>query len=208
MDLFEILFIALFILFPVLEGILKQRKKGKGQRPGAEQGPESAGSEAREEEVRAASDMVPDDLWELMTGERRQPGSEPVGEAEPEAPWSTAGKAGTGAGAAGTASEPASEPDAWEPEPWMDQTASSPEPESLEYEGPEAYSLETPAPAPVERRVPSAEARHRAFHGFIDEPRPSRRRRRSSLGKALHRPEGLRQAVLLKEVLGKPKGLE
>ena len=209
MDIFELLFIAAFILFPVIEGILRQRKKGKGPGPGADRSPGAGGPEPREEEVRTASDMVPDDLWELMTGERRQPGGEPAGgvEGEPEAPWSTAGEAGASAEAgSGTATEPES----WEPEPWMDDSAASREPESLEYEGPEAYTLETPAPAPppVERRVPTAEARHRAFHAFIDEPQPSGRGRRSPLVQALHSPGGLRQAVLLKEVLGTPKGLE
>ena len=205
MDLLELLFIAAFILFPVLEGILKQRKKGKGPRPDPDQDIGPARSEVEEEEVRAASDMVPDDLWELMTGERREPG-EPAGGAEagPEAPWSTTEEAGRAETGAGTATEPES----WEPEPWMDDSAVSREPESLEYEGPEAYTLETPAPPPVERRVPSAEARHRAFHAFIDEPQPSGRRRRSPLVKALHGPGGLRQAVLMKEVLGPPKGLE
>lgn len=210
MDLFELLFIALFILFPVLEGILKQRKKGKGPQPGPDESLEPDQAEPREEEVRAASDMVPDDLWELMTGESREPGGEPAGEPEADAPWSTAEEAGSGAGAAGTTTEGATEPDLWEPEPWMDDSAASREPESLEmaYDGLEAYSLETPAPEPIERRVPSAEARHRAFHELIDGPRPTGRQRRSPLVKALHSPDGLRQAVLLKEVLGPPKGLE
>ena len=212
MDLFELLFIALFILFPVLEGILKQRKKNRGPGPRDEDAVGPGGRDREEtvgeEEVRTASDMVPDDLWELMTGERRETPGEPVGvadDAESDSLWSTEpedpGPAGAATGTSGDAPE-------WESEPWMDDSAASREPVSLEYRGPEAYSLETPAPPPLERRVPTAEARHRAFHELIDQPTGRRRRRRSPLGRALRSPDGLRQAVLLKEVLGPPKGLD
>ena len=207
MDLFELLFIALFIIFPIMEGILKQRRKGQGPSP-AEDEPEAEWS--GDEEPRSAADMVPDDLWEVMTGEKRPSPEGGAGDSGDE-PWSSEpGGARTYTPAPEPepeVAEPVSED--WRSEPWvMDDEAEVPEPVSLEYEGPEAYSLETPAPEPIERRAPSAEARHRAFHALIDRPRPKKKRRLSPLMKALKSPDGLRQAVLLKEVLGPPKGLE
>ena len=200
MDLFELLFIAIFILFPILEGVLKQRRKGRGGP--VDEGEREAGADRSEEEPRSAADMVPDDFWEIMTGERRE--AEPsTPTAEGGAPWEeTGGRMET------ATTEPESDDTLWEPEPWMDDSSVSREPVSLEYEGPEAYSLETPAPPPVERKVPSAEARHRAFHALVDRPRPKRTRDVSPLVRSLRSREGLRQAVLLKEVLGPPKGLD
>ena len=203
MDLFELLFIALFIIFPILDGVLKQRRKGRGGGDG-QPGPESRAEERapEPEEPRPASEMVPDDLWELMTGERRSAGPRSPEREGASSPWSDADVL--------SEPEPERAPDtsAWEPEPWMDETEPSREPVSLEYEGPEAYSLETPAPEPIERTVPSAEARHRAFHRLIDRPKKERKRRMSPLMESLRSRDGLRQAVLLKEILGPPKGLE
>lgn len=213
MDLFEILFIALFILFPILEGVLKQRRKGKGtgpEGPGTTEegeGPDAGWSEEGAE-PRSASDMVPDDLWELMTGEQKEKRSGAGAATGSEAPWSVDPDEGAPVAADGTGLATEA-PEDWRSESWVvDEEADVREPESLEYQGPEAYSLETPAPEPIERKVPTAEARHRAFHELIDRPKPRRKRRMSPLVRALHSREGLRQAVLLKEVLGPPKGLE
>ncbi len=226
MDLFEILFILLFILFPILEGV---RKKGKSGPPGTgkpgtrgadadagESGvgrPEAGRSEAGpsgagEGQPTPAADMVPDDLWSILTGETRPRGGVDVevgDEEEPDTPWSEA-----------------ADRRSWEPADTVEPAAADLEPDiepvSLEYEGPEAYSLErTDHRAsslertdfePIERRVPDPETRHRAFHAFIDRPRPTRRRRKSAVGRALQDPESLRNAFVLAEVLGRPKGLE
>lgn len=208
MDLFELLFIALFIIFPILEGVLRQRKKGKSGGPEEGEVDTEWPEPAEAGEDRAAAEMLPDDLWELMTGEQRT-GPEAAGEPDEaweseEAPWSVDPESSP----ARAEADPEDEED-WRSEPWVvDDEATAPEPVSLEYEGPEAYSLETPAPEPVERRVPTAEARHRAFHQLVDRPKRGRRRRLSPLMKALRSPDGLRQAVLFKEILGPPKGLQ
>lgn len=206
MDLLEILIIALFILFPVMEGILKQRRKPKGpdRVEGDESTDEAPWMQAEPEEPRTAADMVPDDLWEVMTGERRE-GPEP--REAGEGSWPAEPEEGLG--------EPVSTPPAesaedWRSEAWVvDDERLAEEPESLEYEGPEAYTLETPAPEPrsLERPVPSASARHARFHDLIDRPEPRRSARASSLVRSLRSSKGLRQAVLLKEILGPPKGL-
>lgn len=204
MSLFELLFIAAFILLPIMEGVLKQRRKRQGQSgagntgPGRP-GPDRDGSEARtrQEEPQSAAEMLPDDLWELMTGERRRSGRRQ--QESGDSPWSMEPDVATDT----------AEADAGPEEPWvMDDEAQVPEPVSAEYTGPEAYSLETPAPPPVERTVPTAAARHRAFHELIDREQRPARRHLSPLMRALRRPAGLRQAVLLKEILGPPKGLE
>lgn len=215
MDLFEILFIALFILFPVMEGILRKRGKPQGPDQVEERDADAdADWSAPDEEPRAASDMVSDDLWEVMTGETRrtQAGGGVEGErgaprsmesAEPPEPARERAGSGTGVDTAAEA------PEDWRSAPWVvDDEAEEREPVSAEYRGPEAYSLETPAPPPLEREVPTAEVRHRAFHRLIDRPRPKRKRHMSPLMRSLRSPDGLRQAVLLKEILGTPKGLE
>ncbi len=211
MDLFELLFIALFIIFPIMEGVLRKRKKGQEGQQGPpiedqEAGTADTGRESRE----PASEMLPDDLWELMTGERRTPRSEESagreGAAEPEeAPWSVDPESSPTV----TEAEIETETEDWRSEPWVvDEEANAREPASLEYEGPEAYSLETPAPEPIERKVPTAAARHRAFHELVDRPKRRPARKLSPLMRALRSPDGLRQAVLLKEILGPPKGLQ
>ena len=208
MDLFELLLIAVFVLFPILDQLFKRGRKG-GQLPESK----LPGEEGRvdpapdEREPVSAADMVPDDLWAVLTGERRERGGvatrpEPrTGPAEP-VPWSI--------DAEEMREEPIGEPAPswWNEEPEEQQPGL--EPVSLEYEGPEAYSLERVdfRPESLEKPIPEPEARHRAFHEIIDRPGRRRRREPSALVRALRRPEGIRQAVVLKEVLGPPKGLE
>lgn len=207
MDLFELLFIAFFILIPVLDGILKKRR----QQPGPPSGSDTGERPGPRGEPTSAADMVPEDLWEVLTGQRRrESGSEPL---EPTAPWSSEPER-----PAETAPEPIAVEtpgEDWRSEPWaIDEEPARPEPVSLEYRGPEAYSLEDlpPPPETLERPLPSARARHDAFHDRIDRDPTTRRtgaRSPSSpLIRALRRPEGLRQAVLMKEILGPPRGLE
>jgi hypothetical protein len=207
-DLFEILFIAFFILIPVLEGIMKKRRKQSGAPPRAD----TDDARGPAEEPASAADMVPDDLWQVLTGERRDRGrSEPV---EPTGtPWSSEPERAETAES--VTESVAVETGDWRSEPWVvDEEAEIPEPVSLEYRGPEAYSLEEAAPPPesLERPLPSARARHDAFHERLDRDQRARRTRprprSSALIRALRRPDGLRQAVLMKEILGPPRGLE
>jgi hypothetical protein len=207
-DLFEILLIAVFLVFPLLEHLLK-RGKGKGQLPQSELPSEGDGSEAAEpEDARvSAADMLPDDLWAVLTGESRGRSggvatakTEPVDESSLDpAPWSD--------DEVGSASGPWDESSSWEQGMAREP---APEPVSLEYRGPEAYSLEDVdiEPVSLERPLPTPEARHRAFHKLVDRPPGRRRRRRSPLVRALANPDSVRQAVVLSEILGPPKGLD
>ncbi len=70
---------------------------------------------------------------------------------------------------------------------------------------PRVVSLERPAQPTV---VPSSEVRHTAFHDeYIDAFEQTRIKRPPSRGKDLLNPQSLRQAILLREILGTPKGL-
>ena len=202
MDFFELLFIVLFLLVPLFEGIMK--KKRQNAEPTLPETPESEydgeqPSGAGTHDPGPASEMVPDDLWAVLTGERRE--RSPVEVADREEVGVTA------------PDEPAwaREPE-WDaqPEPrevgWheiRDEEADLREPVSLEYEGPEAVTLETPPPPP--------EVRHAAFHRNLEEtaePRRSPTPRSRGLVRELQTRGGLRQGILLSEILGPPKGLE
>lgn len=229
MELFEILFIALVILFPILEQVLRRGRKG-GDEPGSESpDPGARGSRApgpapletrpgevsprsAEREPVKAADMVPDDLWAVLTGEERP--REGVEADREERPAATAEpRAEPPAAEPPPAEEPARWEEAWTPraEPrWrMDDVEEAPAPVSLEHHGPEAYSLETFEREPVSLETPldPPDVRHRRFHESIASP-PLRRTRRSPIGRALRSTESLRQAFVLSEVLRPPKGLE
>lgn len=222
MELFELLFIALFLLFPILEQVLRRRKGSGPDEPGpdpmeTEEGRIEPRSSSREPVK--ASEMVPDDLWAVLTGEaRHREGVDREGEADRAGrEWSSGESEGVAASAEPTTAEPetAEVPDwedAWTPRPepgWaLDEEVDDREPVSLEYRGPEARSLEELDFRPIERSVPSPESRHRRFHEMIEQPRPRHRARRSAVGRALSSPRSLRQAFILSEVLGAPKGIE
>jgi fused signal recognition particle receptor len=212
-ELFEILFILFFILIPILEGIRKSRQRGRD----AEQGPvpqprpshppglEHARDRAQPPDSRPqpepadASDMIPDDLWEILTGERRPRGpgpARPEPEPEPDEPeivWRA---------------EPSWSPELEEPDFGQFSREEPPEPAPLSIPTP-------PLPTPQQEVQPT---------GFTDHvPAPSTSARRwirdavdappqpiepSPLVKALHEPDTLRQAVILSEILGRPKGLD
>ena len=213
MDLFEVLLVLAFIVLPLLEGVFRQRK-GKGgaptpaprpqrQRERVESGvPAGAPAGAPEEPETSAAEMIPADLWEVLTGERpptprpAPPPAEPASwEAEPSAESLEA-----------EALEEGWVTPPWErPSEWKAESDSGHEPISIEYVGEESLSLETLPPPP--------EIRHRRFHEKYDTapalqlsgdaaPSPVIRELRAGL-----RDSGLRRSILLAEILGPPKGL-
>lgn len=207
MELFEILFILFFILIPVLEGIRKNRQSpgpeetedadrpartGRTSYEGPSGAPPPRGAKP-EADTTGAADMLPDDLWEVLTGERRQrpePVEEHVEDEEEYQTWRD---------------EPAWEPEEeavaeqrFEPSPWLEDA----EP-VWEESVPEA--IEVPLTR-VDLRSPPPREERSALGSAIGEA-PAQRRR-SPLMASLQSTQGLRQAVLLKEILGRPKGLE
>lgn len=225
MDLFDLALIFFFIVLPLIEGLARRKKPpptgGPGQsrppqgrpgqthrRPAEVESPRGVEAGAGGESGASAADMVPEDLWAVLTGERPSAGTttaeqEPAGEeeewwvSEPSPEWDEVGTDEIG-GQWEEAEIGAEEED-------VVLTGYRPEPLSQEYYGPEAYSLEGPPPLP--------EKRHTRFHDRIDALKAADRQRalpveRTALGRALRSPSGLRQAVLMKEILGAPKGLE
>ncbi len=77
--------------------------------------------------------------------------------------------------------------------------------DAVRRELPRVVSLEEPVQRTV---VPDAEDRHTKFHDeYIDAFVQTRIERPTSRAKALLNPQSLRQAMLLREILGTPKGL-
>lgn len=217
MDFFEVLIVLAFILIPLLDGVFRQRRAGNGEGgkpvPAPRQQQERERAEARERvgagagagapTDESASDMIPADLWEILTGERR------TGPAAPPAPWETPEEAPGEIleEEAAYRTEAESAEDAWISAPWESperepEPEMAPEPVSLEYVGPEAISLETPPPPP--------EVRHLRFHQKYDEPAFALREPVPSVASELRQGlegAGLRRSILLAEILGPPKGL-
>jgi len=156
----------------------------------------------------AAADMIPDDLWEILTGERRprsdtqrrpEPAYDPL-EWEEEA-------------AAEEAHEDVSPHDSgrWD----TGKHAESGRVEDVLAERERAVHSAERAPvheAPLlqvfdAESVPTDAARHAAFHRRIDEM-PVRPARLPPPALALGSIDELRRAFVLKEILGKPKALE
>ncbi len=77
--------------------------------------------------------------------------------------------------------------------------------DAVRRELPRVVSLEKPVPRTV---VPDSEVRHTEFHDqYIDAFEQTRIERPTSRAKGLLNPQSLRQAMLLREILGTPKGL-
>ncbi len=234
MELFEILFIVFIILIPLMEGIRKSRQRrgetedvqlptqGTGRpRPGASDRPRHEPREMterrpppapREPEPAEASDMIPDDLWEILTGERRQRPPEPelepeeaIVDLEQEEPWREV-------------------PDRrWREEPeeedWREKELPEPDLEPVMEERFEPGHR--PAPPPPERRParavqpthahrepePLSTRRRRPSLRDLTDEVPAPARESSPLMRTLQSPQGLRDAILLREILGPPKGL-
>jgi hypothetical protein len=219
-ELFEILFILFFILIPVLEGIRKSRQRRDAPDieeptsgpsrppPRTTTGPPRRYPEPEPEaEPVEAADMVPDDLWEILTGERRERPA-PV-EPQAEAPdWyeeEIAARYGDEPDEDRLPEEPAWEREAdpssretFDPAPWRGG-APAQEDEPLVFQPEEALIV------PDERRSRPARPRI-SLRTVVEAPRV--KREVSPLMRALQNQDGLRQAVLLKEILGRPKGLQ
>ena len=206
MEFFDVLLILMFIVIPLIEGVLKQRRKPKEGEipPGASVPRQPEPVEARtgtgmevEEgpaDDGAAADMIPADLWEVLTGEKRP---SPVESRAPWEPEEVLEEEQYLEEAFGAEEEPSST--GWDD--WR-TPEERPQPVSLEYVGPEAITMEVAPPPP--------EVRHRRFHEKYDEEPMAVPVRRSGLTRELRsglRGEGLRRSVLLAEILGPPKGL-
>lgn len=216
-NLFEIVVIALILLAPVLEALFRKGKEGsKG--PGKPKGRQSSGRErgrggagTSEERTTAAEDLVPDDLWELVTGERRS--RKRRGE-----PWRAPPRADEGSPRAGTleagipeAADAESDEGVWSSEPPPGAEPEAPEPVP-------GYDAEVEADGERIRRLALREAGpkggRRAALLAGARAGPLARRGRTPAGARSAHPllgdvdrRALRRAVLWREILGPPVSL-
>jgi hypothetical protein len=207
--------VLIFILFAVMSLMEKVLKKppppgsGGPQRPGQRlpqggtrrpqrtslPGTRERGGAPSPPRGSSADDMIPDDLWLILTGETRpRPGPIPPPDEPEDLPsWDEAAVAHVEAA--------------------PDEETSVPEERSLEtyrreivvHERPRVVSMETP-PLPPEQR-------HAAYHARLESTRsPLAGIETKSPAAALHQrfrsSASLRDALIVAEVLGKPKGLE
>ena len=212
-DLFPIILFLIFVLGPIIEGLKRKNKQPPPPPTPRRMPPQPTEQQrSRTEEVSPrprteenASTMVPDDLWEILTGQKRMP-LPPTAPAPAPAPT--------------TAKKP-DRPVVFDAELEEDEELAQ---ESVALEDVnvearrmrvEAQSLETISrhPAPVivslEENLPSTAARHAAFHQRIMAASPEVVvvYRRKPLVDLTNRSE-LQRAFLLTEILGKPKALE
>lgn len=218
-----ILLIIVFIVAPLIERLLKA---GKGAQQPPDQPPQQrmpqqrppqpfpnreaqrrqeSGTATAEDDAAAA--MLPDDLWEILTGERR-PAQLPEAQQELE-DLERAYAADEYPGEADTLEEVAS---LEEPSPgeWISQR-----PE----EAPVVVSHDTYRRPLPEREAPQivsleklsfdTEKRHDRFHDNLDTlGGPERVRRPKPNPYRFTSDEDLRRAIVMNEILGTPKGLE
>jgi hypothetical protein len=214
-----VLVVLVFIALPVLQGIFgkKQREEQRQrmeQRRRAEQGqaPSSSGGQRRDRPAESAADLVPDDLWELLTGERRQRARDPVPTREwdvdveevvvSEAPVATRAEPEWDAIPEPAPYEPISDAQEESGHPWRVSDEPTPMVPRRERSDnlPEAVSLEQP--------IPSDAVREREFHEELAHlPPPARAHRRRHLPFGLGHDHEVRRAFILTEILGPPKGL-
>lgn len=232
MGLFELL-ILIFILAPLVEALLKKRQ-GSGEPPplppdGPNRRPDhsgrpraGAGRAPARDGPGPASDMIPEELWQVLTGERRpgpadvewegewEQAADEVGrEAEEAEEWTTAHDRPAGQWESYKGAEP-------EPVPGDAHSVTRDEiDDSDTHAFPEARSLETFPSRPRARSMPAEglaeehDARHRRFHRKLDSLAPpvtGYRQGRLRLG--LGDPDELRRAFILHTLLGPPKSLE
>ena len=220
-EIFPLLLFLIFVLGPIIEGLKRKNKDQQPPRPPQQRLPQQRQppERSRVEEIstrkpadESAAGMVPDDLWEMLTGQKRVPAP-----ARPPERW-----------------EPDDHVDSWE-EGYEDEEDAADEEQEYEREADaiyrraqaedaalqarrmrtEAVSLETlerheqPVVISLEDDVVNARRRHAVFHEKIARPVPVVERKhhvRFALG--LHDPDGLRKAMLLRTIIGPPKALE
>lgn len=216
-----ILLIIIFIVAPLIERLLKA---GKGEQQPPEQRPQRRmppqpfpqrqPPQRRQEPVAgpapeddAAAAMLPDDLWEILTGEKRAP-QLPVPHEEPEE-FEEAYVADEYGDEASSLEELASL-EGPSPGEWVSRT---PE-ESTVIVPADAYvrplpKREVPRVVSLEELDIDDRKRHEEFHERLDSlGGPARVKRPAPNAYRFTSDEDLRRAVVMSEILGTPKGLE
>lgn len=223
-----ILLIIIFIVAPLIERLLKAGKQNQQppppqqrlpQRPGQRLPRERLPEEWEEEEVEApesqparpraetrdtAAEMLPDDLWEILTGERRPP-QRPTPQRAPDPVLEEGFSLEEGRSLEEEGSLEVQRTGEWMSAP----------PESLEITLPtEPYIRPNPLrPAPkvvsLEEIDFDYDQRHDDFHDKLDSlGGPARVKRPAPSTYRFRNDEDLRRAIVTAEILGTPRGLE
>lgn len=246
MSVFTILMIVVFVVSTINDVVNKRRKsqtttgappRRTGPSPQGEATTARGGPRPVEAE-QSAQVLLPDDLWAILTGERRPPAPLPVPAEEDEGEF----EGGDGpaerleyeARGAETGYRPESrEWERGEPEPaagwggagWPEEdvdsfdTSTDPnvpardrEPRSIEDRRPrEIVTRPEREIISLEERFQTGTERHAAFHDKIAATEPARVGGGVAVSPATAastRRRALRRAIILREVLGPPKGLE
>jgi hypothetical protein len=211
-NLFTVFLLLVFVLGPILEQMKKKEQEKKRQqqlppeRPVAL--PRSSTEEISSKPRDTAATMVPDDLWAVLTGEQR-PGARvpaPLPETTKQRPWDVVYI---------PPEDTDNEEDVLTEDVNVEVRRSSRDAVQREHAARhkpvEALSLEvtTPHIISLETPLPSAAARHTAFHQKIERKTDvisARPTRKEVL--ALATRSELKRAFVLQEILGKPRGLE
>lgn len=234
-------FLTILIVFAILSRIIEALGGGKKSGPGTRpphprrplpehrrrslpgESPDDADTEspARPRPEDAAAEMIPDELWELLTGQKRQRPEPPQQQPQPRRPVPV--KAPEKRPAARRSAPVRDEEEI--PRQEYDEEAAAAEyvrTHRRDVQGEIEAAMEQQrvvvarrAPERVSRVVsleteplPERE-RHRRFHEKVDRPvtvRPAPRSRAARMG--LRSAADLRRAYILREVLGPPKALE
>lgn len=251
MDIGTLLIILVF-LAPLLEKILtggkkppgappqqkpRQPPRPAGRQPAPYEVPQSSGPVRPEPDAGNASEMLPDDLWELVTGEKRKPRVEPMQERPQPLPARPAPLPLPSGRMQNTSRRQERqkfegrpkrlpEPPRNLPEPTrsydddaLDQSLAETRAREMSYDAtlppsaPPARYIPVHAPPVIislEDNIPTDEQRHTAFHDKLAKLPPAARSRRDAAPYAafIHDEVAMRNAFVMAEVLGKPKGLE
>lgn len=209
-DLFPLLMVLIFVLGPIIEGL--KRKNRRPPPPQRRVPPPSAPPQrSRTEEIsttrprgdESAATMVPDDLWEILTGQPRTP-------APPAPPTPTRQPERRPAWDVGYDAELEADEELEEERVGLEDVNVETRRARVE-----AQSLETigrhpePVVISLEDNIPTTAQRHAEFHQRIVVAAPVVEvpPRRTPLFDLKNRSE-LQRAFLMQEVLGPPKALE
>lgn len=218
-DLYWVILFFFFVVLPLIQRVLgvgkhgqpPQRRPPPRRTPGARRLPETprrqvpppAAEPARRTDAEAdrAAEMIPAELWEILTGQRRPPVVARPPSQEPDVDEELA----------------EDEEDVFAPVTTSEDRAADELMRRREAELVRDRAVDRTPPTIVTLETePLAEpARHAAFHAQLESRLPTRpapatvnRPPRHALADALSTRSDLRRSIILQEILGRPKGLQ
>lgn len=158
----------------------------------------------------AAAAMIPDDLWEILTGRPKPQPSGPQPAPQPRLPEQTYADAADDVAFDDVLHDRTAE---YERQWRVEQAQRELEHEQLMDRRLREQDMHTADKAPIvyslERPLPPAAVRHATFHEKLEVPVVQKRRtRRPDARQWLFSGDDMKRAIVLQEVLGPPRGLE